>query len=93
MAIKKNPAGQEETIDIVLNEKDHPIAFKAKVKELVESGLTEQEAKNFVSTTPIQLEFYYSPNQGLFLVESEAVEAVLPMYDPYTGEQMEEIED
>jgi len=88
-APKINKAGSEEVIEVLLSETQHPIAFNAKVKELVEqSGMTEEEAKNFVRTNPFTLELYYHVNQGLFAVESEAVESYgNEIYSPYTGEE------
>jgi hypothetical protein len=35
---------------------------------------------------------YYNPNAGLFLVECDAVESGT-IYDPYSGELMEEFDD
>ncbi len=92
MALKKAPSDNIEIIKITLNEIDQPVAFKAKVDELVKSGMSKKEAKNFVSTTPFELEVYYSPDCGLFLVESEAVEST-EIYDPYTGVEMEEADE
>ena len=36
------------------------------------------------------MEMYYSIDQGLFLVESEAVESDSEIYNPYTGEELDE---
>lgn len=86
---KINVAGTEEVIEVYLSESEHPIAFNAKVKELVEEcGMTEEKAKNVVRTTPFTLELYYHHNQGLFAVETEAVESFgNEIYSPYTGEE------
>lgn len=88
-APKINVAGTEEVIEVYLSETEHPIAFNAKVKELVEEcGMTEEEAKETVRTTPFTLELYYHSNQGLFAVETEAVESFgNEIYSPYTGEE------
>ena len=86
--LKVNPAGKEETIDFYLDENKHPIAFKAKLDELICSGLSEDEAREFINGTPFCLEVYYSPYNGLFMVESEPLDCITP-YDPYTGEEME----
>ena len=88
-APKINKTGSEEVIEVFLSETKHPKAFNAKVKEIVEqSGMTEEEEeKDFVRTTPFSLELYYHVNQGLFGVESEAVEGYgNEIYSPYTGE-------
>lgn len=82
----------EEIIEVFLSETEHPKAFK--VKELVEEcGMTEEEAKDFIRTTPFSLELYYHVNQGLFGVESDAVEAYgNEIYSPYTGEECDRTE-
>lgn len=92
--MKKNSAENYESILIKLSEEKFPIAFNAKVEELVSTGAfdSEEEAKAYVRTTPIELELYYSPNLGLFGVESDAVECT-EIYDPYTGEVMEECDE
>ena len=92
MALKKNPAEEYESINIRLDKKKFPKAYEAKVKELVSSGLSIQQAEDFVDTTEIELEVYYSPDRGLFLVEAEAVEAT-EIFDPYTGEVIEEADE
>ena len=82
-----NPVGQEEVIEI--NLRDYPNAFKAKVEELLEQGAvnSRQEAEE-IASQPIQLELYYHKNNGLFAVESEAVEAseMGGLYSPYDRE-------
>ena len=86
--LKVNPAGQEETFDFYLDENQHPIAYKAKLDELINSGMTEEDAREFIRETPFCLEVYYSPDRGLFMVESEPLDYI-PVFDPYTGEEME----
>lgn len=90
--MKKNNAQQMETIQIYLEPEKHPIAFAAKVAELVENGMDEEEARIDVMRHPIEVEMYYEKYNGLFLVESEAVECV-PIYSPYTKEQLEEFDE
>jgi hypothetical protein len=78
-----------ETIEVRLNRKDHPRAFKKAVESLMESGLSEEEATKSVATTPFVLEVAYSTNRGLFAVESEALDFLREeMFDPYTGENV-----
>lgn len=72
-----------------LNLSDYPIAYAAKVNELVSCGMTEQEAKDYVDHTTFELELYYHPDHGMFAVESEAVE-VGTIYSPYSGELMDD---
>lgn len=90
--MKKHNSDQYESIDVWIDEHRHPIAFKNKVEELVEGGMTEQEAINFVRTTPIELEIYYKKDAGLFGVEAEAVESGT-VYDPYSGKEMDEADE
>ena len=91
--MKKHNSDQMEVIDIFIDEHKHPIAFKTKLDELVNSGLTIQQAKEYIYTTPFQMELYYQTDCGAFMVESEAIEST-EIYNPYTGEQLEEyIED
>lgn len=55
--------------------------------------MTEEEAKDFVRTTPFSIELYYHVNQGLFGVEGEAVESYgNEIYSPYTGEECDRTE-
>ena len=78
-----------ETIDVLLNKKDHPRAFQKAVESLMLSGLSEEEAIKSVKTVPFVLEVAYSPNRGLFAVESEALDFLRgEMFDPYTGEHV-----
>lgn len=90
--MRKNSPEQAEIIELFLSKDKTPIAYQKKVAELIKSGMTEKEAENFVSTTPFEMEFYYSDDLGLFLVESEAVEDA-NIVDPYTGEELEDYED
>ena len=89
--LKINPADKAEMIDFYLSETRHPIAFKAKLAELMEAGLTEEQARVAIDKYSIEMEVYYSPDKGLFMVETEALSSI-PVYDPYTGEKLEESE-
>ncbi len=51
MALKKNDADGYESIKIRLDKTKFPKAYLAKVTELVKSGLSLQEAEDFVDTT------------------------------------------
>lgn len=79
-----NNSDTYEPITVQLTEENTPIAFKMKVKSLINSGLSLEDAKK-VAMEPIELELYYDPDTGLFAVESEAVEAGT-IYNPYTAE-------
>tara|TARA_B100000927_G_scaffold107064_1_gene86574 strand:+ start:2174 stop:2443 length:270 start_codon:yes stop_codon:yes gene_type:complete len=86
--MKVNAPEKAEIIELFLSKDKTPIAYQKKVEELIRSGLSEEEAENFVSTTPFEMEFYYSDNLGLFLVECEAVDNAI-LVDPYSGEPLE----
>ena len=75
---------EAENIDIVINEKDHPNAYRAKLEELVESGLTEDEARAFIAAAPFAMEVFYEKGCGLFAVEGEAVGLDF-LVTPYNG--------
>jgi hypothetical protein len=79
-------------VEILLDPIKHPIAFKAKVNDLVKNGMDKTDAENLVKCTPILLDVYYSEengNEGLFCVESEIVECST-IYNPYSGIEMED---
>ena len=89
--MKLHPAGKEEVINLYLDENQHPIAYKAKLDELMNCGMSEQDARNAIADG-ITMEVYYSPNQGFFLVESEAIESTT-IFNPYDGTECELEED
>lgn len=89
--MKKNSPEKAEIIELFLSKDKTPIAYQKKVAELIKSGMTKEEAENFVSTTPFEMEFYYSDDLGLFLVESEAVEEA-NIIDPYSGKKLQDYE-
>ena len=68
-----------------------PIAFKEKLDELMEEGAfdTEKEAIEWIEKTPFVMEMYYEKGQGLFLVESEAIDNC-DIVSPYTKEELVE---
>ncbi len=88
--MKANKAGQEETIAVLLTRKSFPIAFQNKLNELMEQGAfdSEEEATRWIEKHPIILEIMYEKNNGLFAVESEAIESAYLM-SPYSGETIE----
>lgn len=90
--MKVNAPEKAEIIELFLSKDKTPIAYKKKVAELIKSGYSEKEAEHFVSTTPFEMEFYYSDDLGLFLVEAEAVENAI-LVDPYTGENLEHLDE
>jgi hypothetical protein len=90
-ALTKASADFYDSIEITLCPNKTPIAYKRRLKELMNLGLDEQRAKEDIKF-PIELEIVYAPEQGLFAVESEAMEAT-DIYNPYDGIMMNENED
>lgn len=89
--VQANSADNYESIMVCLTKKDFPIAFKAKVEELMESGAfnDSREAEEWVENTPIELEIYYDKHNGLFGIEAEAIECgATAICSPYTAEPM-----
>ena len=77
-----------DVMDVYLSLDEYPETYKKKHTELVLScGMTEKEATELLKKSPIQLELFYSMDQGLFAVESEAVECS-SIYNPYTGAEV-----
>lgn len=81
--MKLHPAGEEEVFHLIVSETSHPKAFKAKLDELINAGMTEKDARDAIANGVV-MEVYYSPNQGFFLIESEAVESTI-IFNPYDG--------
>lgn len=81
-----NKADRYDWLNITLTENNFPIAYANKLKCLMNSGLTEVEARDILDNNPIELELYYEIGAGLMAVEAEAVEAGI-IYSPYSGEQ------
>lgn len=89
--MKKNNAEEMEPIMVYLSKEKTPIAWEQRVQSLISSGLDREQAE-VEATGEVELELYYDQTCGLFAVESEAVECT-PIYNPYTGEELEEFED
>lgn len=81
-------AGNEEVINVYIDEVHYPNVFHRKLKELVDDcGMTEDEAREAITSQPFVLELVYHPNYGLFAVESEAIDST-EIFSPYTGEEI-----
>lgn len=90
--MKLHNSDQYESIDILLSENQHPIAFANAVKCLMLSGASEEEAIETVRTQPFEMELYYEVGSGLFLVAPGAVESGT-VYSPYSGDLMEDADE
>ena len=92
--MKLHPSGAIESVSVRLSEDKTPVAFRNKVQELVEAGMTESEARKFVLETPFVLEIYYEKGYGLFAVESDTLEGCAEsICSPYSQEFFEDNED
>ena len=89
MAIKINEPNHEEVIEVRLSREKTPIAFKEKLDELMEEGAfnTKEEATEWIENNTFIMEMYYEKGQGLFLVESEAIDNC-DIVSPYTKEKL-----
>lgn len=82
--MKKNSEKNYESIMVYLTPNKTPIAYKNRVKCLMSSGMSSEEAERF-ALGPIELELYYEVGSGLMAVESEAVEINRPISSSCTG--------
>ena len=80
-----------DLLEVFLSPEKTPNAFLKKVKCDQTSGLSREEAEKYARSTPISLELYYSIGQGLFAVESNAIDSI-PIYNPYDGSEIPVIE-
>lgn len=81
--IKANVPYEEETVEIRLDPVLHHKAYETKKKELVDAGMTEQDAEEALRV-PFVMELYYSKDNGLFAVESEVID-YCDIRNPYDG--------
>lgn len=93
MAVKLNSAENCESIIIIVDKEQYPIAYRNKIEELVEQGCypTIQDAEKDNPFFEMECELYYDKHSGLFAVESGAVESGT-IYSPYSGEICEEFD-
>ena len=84
------PAGEEETIDILLSEERFPRTREAKLEELLEHGAfdSRDEAERWLDQNPICVELIYEKGSGLFAVESEALSCPCCVISPYSGKDV-----
>ena len=90
MAFKLTETDDYDRIDIRLI--NFPHAFKAKCEEYVKQGIASnmEEAKEMLADCVIELELFYDIENGLFGVESEAIESASEIIvSPYTGQVAE----
>lgn len=78
---------EPEVFEIYLTPEKYPHTFQKKVFELINSGLTKEEAENELKNNPIVLELVYEIDNGLFAIESEAI-GNTDLYSPYTRKEV-----
>lgn len=89
--IQANSADNYESINVVLTKDRYPIAYRAKMEELVEQGAynTIEDAEIDNPRIEIDLELYYDKHSGLFGVECEAISSnAESICSPYTSEYL-----
>lgn len=82
-------------VEIKLNPTQFPIAYNAKINEMVKNGMQKEDAELLLKTTAILMDVYYSTEtdkEGLYCVESEVVECAT-IFNPYSGVEMEDYDD
>ena len=84
-----NDENKYESVNIILTKEKYPIAFEKYVKDIMQGGMTREEAEKYASETPIELELYYQVGFGLFGISSDYVESVESFVSPYNGDEYE----
>lgn len=79
--------GITEVIEVVTSPTINPEMFRRRVRSLMLSGLSQQEAEKSVASTPQKLELFYDVALGAFAIDAEAV-GNTPLYNPYTGKEI-----
>lgn len=77
----------DEVVEVITTPTIHPDLFRRRVKCLMLSGLSEQEAERTVAMAPLQLSLFYDIGRGAFAIDAEAVGSI-PLYNPYTAEDI-----
>ena len=85
--VLNNTENYEHLANVKLTKEKYPIAFENKVNELVDDGMSREDAENMVSSMVIELELYYQEGYGLFAVESDAVDNGADIFSPYNKEE------
>ena len=66
--MKLNNSDNYESIKVYLTKETTPIAWEQRVISNMNSGASREEAE-ILANDPIEVEMYYNPDAGLFLVE------------------------
>lgn len=60
-----------EVIEVVTTPTVNPEMFRRRVRSLMLSGLSQEEAEKFVASTPQKLELFYDVALGAFAIDAE----------------------
>lgn len=74
-------------VEIITTPSVNPNIFRRRVRCLMLSGLSQDEAEKDVATIPLKLELFYDIGRGIFAIDAEAV-GNTPLYNPYTGREI-----
>lgn len=77
----------DEVIEVITTPAINPITFQRRVRCLMISGLSKEQAEHIASTEPMKLELFYDIGRGIFAIDAEAV-GNTPLYNPYTAEEI-----
>lgn len=84
-----NDENNYESVSILLSKEKYPIAFEKYVKDMMNGGMTREQAEKYASETPIELELYYQVGFGLFGLSSDYVDNMESFVSPYNGDEYE----
>lgn len=84
-----NDENKYESVSIRLSKEKYPIAFEKYVTDMMQGGMTREEAEKYASETPIELKLYYQVGFGLFGLSSEYVDNMASFVRPYNGDEYE----
>ena len=84
-----NDENKYESVSILLSKEKYPIAFEKYVTDMMQGGMTREEAEKYAAETPIELELYYQVGFGLFGLSSEYVDNMESFVSPYNGDEYE----
>lgn len=76
-----------EVVDVITTPTVNPEMFRRRVKCLMLSGLSQEEAEKTIASTPLQMELFYDIGLGGFAIDAEAVGNAI-LYNPYSGEEI-----
>lgn len=76
-----------EVVDVITTPTVNPEMFRRRVKCLMISGLSQEEAEKTIASTPLQMELFYDIGLGGFAIDAEAVGNAI-LYNPYSGEEI-----